>query len=100
MKAIVYTEYGEPDVLRLQEVERPFPKGDEVLIRVHAVSVNYGDIIARNFKNISAGEFNMLSLFRILARFAFGFTKPKKGILGKENLRDVMDEKPASKCSG
>lgn len=82
MKAIVYTEYGEPDVLRLQEVERPFPKGDEVLIRVQAVSVNYGDIIARNFKNISASEFNMLSLFRILARFAFGFSKPKKGILG------------------
>ena len=53
MKAIVYTEYGEPDVLNIQEVEKPYPKGNEVLIRIRAVSVNYGDIIARNFKNIS-----------------------------------------------
>jgi Zn-dependent alcohol dehydrogenase len=42
MKAIVYTEYGEPDVLNIQEVEKPYPKGNEVLIRVRAVSVNYG----------------------------------------------------------
>lgn len=82
MKAIVYTEYGPPDVLRLQEVEKPRPGSNDVLVRVHAVSVNYGDIIARNFKNLPANEFNMLSLFRIMARFGFGFSKPKKQILG------------------
>ena len=82
MKAIVYTEYGAPDVLRLQEVEKPHPGSKDVLVRVHAVSVNYGDIIARNFKNLPASEFNMLSLFRIMARFGFGFSKPKKQILG------------------
>lgn len=47
MKASVYTEYGGPDVLHLQELEKPSPKSNEVLVRVHAVSVNYGDIIAR-----------------------------------------------------
>jgi NADPH:quinone reductase-like Zn-dependent oxidoreductase len=82
MKAIVYTEYGNPDVLKLQEVERPLPKDKEVLIRVQAVSVNFGDIIARNFKNVSSREFNMLFLFWILARFAFGLSKPKIPILG------------------
>lgn len=82
MKAIVYTEYGGPDVLHLQEVEKPSPKSNEVLVRIHAVSVNYGDIIARNFKNLPAGEFNMLSLFRVMARFGFGFSKPRRGILG------------------
>lgn len=82
MKAIVYTEYGRPDVLRLKEVEKPSPTDDDVLIRIHAVSVNYGDIIARNFKNISPKEFNMPLLFWILARFGFGFSKPKKIILG------------------
>lgn len=82
MKAVVYTEYGGPDVLHFQEVEKPCPKSNEVLVRVNAVSVNYGDIIARNFKNLPAGEFNMLSVFRVLARIGFGFSKPKRGILG------------------
>ncbi|MDM8003663.1 MAG: NAD(P)-dependent alcohol dehydrogenase, partial [Bacteroidota bacterium] len=82
MKATVYTEYGAPDVLHLQEVEKPVPKSNEVLVRVHAVTVNYGDIIARNFKNLPASEFNMLSLFRIMAQFAFGLSRPKRQILG------------------
>jgi len=82
MKAIVYTEYGEPDVLKIQEVEKPYPKANEILIRVQAVSVNYGDLIARNFKNISTREFNMPLLIWILARFSFGLQKPKLKILG------------------
>ncbi len=82
MKAIVYTEYGGPDVLRLQDVEKPAPKGNEVLVRVHAVSVNYGDLIARNFKNISTREFNMPLLFWLLARLSFGINTPKRKILG------------------
>ena len=43
MKAVVHTRYGSPDVLRLMEVERPVPKDDEVLIRVHATTVNRTD---------------------------------------------------------
>jgi len=82
MKAIVYTEYGAPDVLKLQDVEKPYPKDNEVLIRVQAVSVNYGDISARNFKNITPREFHMPFLFWILARLSFGFSKPKRKILG------------------
>jgi NADPH:quinone reductase-like Zn-dependent oxidoreductase len=89
MKTVIYTEYGGPEVLHLQEREKPTPKSNEVLVRVHAVSVNYGDIIARNFRNIPAGEFNMLYLFRILARFAFGFSKPKRQILGNTFAGEV-----------
>jgi len=89
MKAIVYKEYGGPDVLHLQETEKPGPSSNEVLVRVHAVSVNYGDIIARNFKNLPAGEFNMLSLFRVMARFAFGFRKPRRQILGNTFAGEV-----------
>ena len=43
MKAIVYTEYGPPDVLKLEEVPKPAPSDDEVLVQVHAAAVNFGD---------------------------------------------------------
>jgi NADPH:quinone reductase-like Zn-dependent oxidoreductase len=82
MKAAIYTKYGPPEVLQIKEAGKPYPKGNEVLIRIRAVSVNYGDLIARNFKNISTREFNMPLLFWILARFGFGLNKPKRKILG------------------
>ena len=43
MKAVVYTRYGPPDVLRLTDVDTPVPKDDEVLVKVHAVSLNASD---------------------------------------------------------
>jgi NADPH:quinone reductase-like Zn-dependent oxidoreductase len=84
MKAIVYTEYGPPDVLHLKEVEKPSPKENEVLIRIYATTVNYGDIIARDFRNITPRKFNMPFLFWLLARIDFGIRKPRKKILGSE----------------
>ena len=43
MKAVVYTRYGPPDVLRFTDVDKPLPRDDEVLVKVHAVSLNRSD---------------------------------------------------------
>lgn len=89
MKAIVYTKYGPPDVLHLEEVEKSAPKDNEVLIRVYATSVNFGDITARNFRDISPREFNMLFLFWIIGKITFGLGKPKINILGSEFAGEI-----------
>ncbi len=89
MKAIVYTEYGSPDVLQLKEVEKPVPKDNEILIRIFATSVNIGDIWARNFKEISPRKFTMPLPLWLPSRMYFGFTKPRINILGSEFAGEV-----------
>lgn len=84
MKAVVYTQYGSPDVLRVQEVAKPVPNDNEVLIRVRTTSVNFGDLIARNFGNVSPRDFHMPFPIWLFARTAFGFWKPRNPILGSE----------------
>jgi NADPH:quinone reductase-like Zn-dependent oxidoreductase len=89
MKAMVCTEYGSPDVLQLREVEKPTPKDDEILIRIDATSVGFGDITARTFNKISPRQFHMPFAFWLMGRMAFGFRKPRKGILGAELAGEV-----------
>jgi len=89
MKAIVSTEFGPPDVLQLQEVEKPTPKDNEILIRIHATTVSYGDLVARDFKNITPRQFNMPFLFWLLARISFGLGKPRVKILGSEFAGEI-----------
>ena len=71
MKAIVYAQYGSPDFLQLREVARPAPKEDEVLIRVHAASVN-------------AADWHYLRGAPFLFRLETGFPKPKNTFLGAD----------------
>ena len=84
MKAIVYREYGSPDVLHLEELAKPKPKSNEVLIRNHASTVNFGDLMARNYRAVSPRQFNMLFLFWLIAKLSFGISRPKNPILGNE----------------
>ena len=89
MKAIVYTEYGTPDVLQLKEVTKPTPKDNEVLISVYAASVNFGDLMARNFKAVSPRKFNMPFLFWLPSKITFGLRKPNITILGSELAGEI-----------
>ena len=89
MKAIVCTEFGTPDVLQLKEVVKPTPRDNEVLIRVHAASVNFGDLMARNFKAVSPRKFNMPFLFWLPSKITFGLRKPNITILGSELAGEI-----------
>jgi NADPH:quinone reductase-like Zn-dependent oxidoreductase len=89
MKAIVYTKYGPPEVLQVKEVEKPAPKDNEILVRIDAASVNYGDLVARNFKAISPREFNMPLLFWLMGKISFGISKPRTTILGSEFAGEI-----------
>jgi len=81
MKAIVCTKYGPPEVLQLKEVEKPAPKDNEVLIKIHATTCHVGDVRVRSF---SVPFWQMLP-FRIY----LGLRKPKRGILGMELAGEI-----------
>ena len=82
MKAIVHTAYGPPDELQLQEVEKPVPRDNEVLIKIHATTVTTTDCNVRNLTFLP-------TLLRLPMRMQFGFRKPKTKILGVDLAGDV-----------
>jgi NADPH:quinone reductase-like Zn-dependent oxidoreductase len=84
MEAVVFTEYGSPDVLRLGEVPAPVPKDNEIRVRVYATPVSFGDVMARNFKNVTPRAFSMPLPLWLLTRIAFGVRRPNKQVLGSE----------------
>ncbi len=82
MKAIVWMNYGSPDVLQLKEIAEPTPKANEVLIKIHATTVTAGDCEARNLK--------MPILIRLPMRMYVGLRKPKRiTILGQEFAGEI-----------
>jgi len=78
MKAIVYTQYGPPEVLRLEDIPKPTPRDKEVLVKIHATTVTIGDTIMRSL-NIPVTGWQ-----KVMARFYLGWSKPKRPILGIE----------------
>lgn len=83
MKAIVYTQYGSPEVLHLKEIAKPTPKDNEVLVKIHATTVTIGDTIMRSLNMPISGW------QKIMARLILGWRSPKRPILGMELAGEV-----------
>jgi NADPH:quinone reductase-like Zn-dependent oxidoreductase len=81
VKAIVCTGYGPPDVLQVRDVEKPTPKDNEVLVRVHATSVTMGDCELRGLR--------VPFEWKLLLRIGFGVRAPRKKILGQEIAGEI-----------
>ncbi|TMF42045.1 MAG: NAD(P)-dependent alcohol dehydrogenase, partial [Chloroflexi bacterium] len=84
MRAVVYDRYGPPEVLRLVDVERPAPKEDEVLVKVHAATVNRLDVHTRE-ANAKSGV-----AVSVLSRAMSGVRRPRQPILGSEFAGEVV----------
>jgi NADPH:quinone reductase-like Zn-dependent oxidoreductase len=82
MKAAVHDRYGPPEVLRIEEVERPEPADDQVLVKIHATTVNRSDCGWRSAKPF-------------LARYFTGLRRPKRRILGSELAGEIAAVGPA-----
>jgi NADPH:quinone reductase-like Zn-dependent oxidoreductase len=83
MRAVVYDRYGTPDVLRLEDVERPVPKDDEVLVKIRAAAVTRADCATREANRRSGLAVTLIS------RSISGLRRPKQRILGSELAGEV-----------
>jgi NADPH:quinone reductase-like Zn-dependent oxidoreductase len=84
MRAVVYDRYGPPEVLRLDDVEQPVPAQDEVLVKVHATTVNRFDTATREANRRSGLAISLTS------RLVSGLRRPRKRILGTEFAGEVV----------
>jgi NADPH:quinone reductase-like Zn-dependent oxidoreductase len=88
MKAAVYRRYGPPDVVRIEEVPRPDPQTNELLVRVRATTVSAGDSRLRSAR-VPPG-------FGVLMRLGFGIVGPRRPILGWEFAGEVAAVGPSA----
>ena len=87
MKAVICTKYGAPDVLKIQNVEKPTAKDNEILIKIYATTVHIGDTKIRSFK--PGMGFLQDLLVKPIMRVMIGFRGPRKKILGMELAGEI-----------
>jgi NADPH:quinone reductase-like Zn-dependent oxidoreductase len=83
MKAIVYTQYGPPQVLQMVDVPKPTPRDHEILVKIHATTVTIGDTIMRSL-NLPIRGWQ-----KFMGRLILGWNKPRRHILGMELAGEI-----------
>ena len=87
MKAVICTQYGPPEVLKIMEIEKPVPKDNEVLIKVRATTVHIGDT---KIRRLEPGLGRVIDFFfKPVMRIILGLKGPRKKILGMELAGDI-----------
>ncbi|TLX74611.1 NAD(P)-dependent alcohol dehydrogenase [Labilibacter sediminis] len=89
MKAIICTKYGAPEVLQLQEVEKPFPGRNEVLIKIHATTAHIGDTKIRSLKP-GLGPIKDF-FFKPMMRIMLGIKGPRNKVLGMDLSGEIVE---------
>lgn len=89
MKAFICTKYGAPEVLQLQEVAKPVPKSNEVLIRIHATTAHIGDTKIRSLKPGMGTVKDFF--FKPIMRLMLGINGPRKKILGMDLAGEIVE---------
>lgn len=74
MKAVICTQYGTPEVLQIQDIAKPIPKDNQILVRIAATAVNSGDVRLRSL--------DVKGVMKVMMRLVLGISKPRKPILG------------------
>ncbi len=74
MKAVICTNYGLPEVLQIQEVPKPLPNENQILVKIIATAVNAGDVRVRSL--------DVKGFMKVIMRLVLGISKPRKPILG------------------
>ena len=74
MKAVICTKYGTPEVLQIQEVSKPLPNDNQILVKIIATAVNSGDVRLRSL--------DVKGFLKVIMRLVLGITRPRKPILG------------------
>jgi NADPH:quinone reductase-like Zn-dependent oxidoreductase len=89
MRAAICTKYGPPEVVKIENVQKPIPKDNEILIRIITTTVQTGDCKLRDLTGVNAAKTNYNPVVKFLMRVMMGYNKPKNPIFGTELYGEI-----------